>query len=130
MLADQRRWLWQPRQQCGWSQLANRGDLVAMICDGGSAGGFFPTACGRDFVHPSHPLGQPPKTAGSSLTSDQFSAAAGPNTSCPSCESVTRDGLALGRKAIDKGDGPEWCDDEWHDQEDTDTGSYPSGGES
>jgi hypothetical protein len=98
-----------------------KGDLVAMICDGGSPGGFFPTACGRDFVHPSHPLGHPPNTAGT---------AAGPNTSCPSCESVTRDGLTLGRKAIDKGDGPEWCDDEWHDQEDTDTGSRLSGGES
>ena len=31
-------------------------------CDGGSVGGFFPTACGRDYVHAPHPLGQPPAT--------------------------------------------------------------------
>jgi hypothetical protein len=34
--------------------------LRALECDGGKAGGFFPTACGRDFLHPSHPLGLPP----------------------------------------------------------------------
>ncbi len=31
-----------------------------MTCDGGERGGSFPTACGRDTVHPSHPLGRSP----------------------------------------------------------------------
>lgn len=36
---------------------------------------------------------------------------------CPTCDSMTRDGdLKAGRNAVDHGDGPEWCDDEWHDQ--------------
>lgn len=36
---------------------------------------------------------------------------------CPTCRSLTRDGdMKAGRNAIDRGDGAEWCDDEWHDQ--------------
>jgi hypothetical protein len=61
---------------------------------------------------------------------DRLLKAARQNSSCPSCESVTRDGPILGRRAIDKGDGPEWCDDEWHDQDDADTRPQPSGGAS
>ncbi|GAA2696407.1 hypothetical protein [Actinoplanes palleronii] len=34
---------------------------------------------------------------------------------CPTCESTTRDGENSGRNAIDQGDGPEWCGDEWHE---------------
>lgn len=36
-----------------------------MSCDGGTPGGVFPTACGRDTVHPAHPLGRPPNSTGS-----------------------------------------------------------------
>lgn len=37
---------------------------------------------------------------------------------CPTCESQTRAGELSGRNAVDHGDGPEWCDDEWHDEDD------------
>lgn len=37
---------------------------------------------------------------------------------CPSCDAVTRDDMKAGRNVVDRGDGPEWCDDEWHNEAD------------
>jgi hypothetical protein len=34
---------------------------------------------------------------------------------CPTCEATTRAGEISGRRAVDFGEGPQWCDDEWHD---------------
>lgn len=54
-----------------------------------------------------------------------------PKLSCPTCEATTRSGdLKAGRNAINRGDGPEWCDDEWHEQNDVATAHMPAGGAS
>lgn len=53
------------------------------------------------------------------------------NGGCPTCSSETRDGMNAGRAALNRGEGPEWCDDDWHDADDwaeRDTAPYSGDG--